>query len=98
MQEEGNVRLHAIISGHVQGVNFRFYTRQEADRLGVVGWVRNRWDGTVEVLAEGEKQFLVQFLGWLQHGPPAARVTDLKPTWSEATGEFSSFNVRMTTS
>jgi acylphosphatase len=87
-------RLHAIVSGVVQGVNFRNFTRSEAGRLGLTGWVRNRSDGTVEALAEGPRPALERLLAWLQHGPPAARVTEVQTAWSTATGEFEKFNVR----
>ncbi len=87
-------RLHVIVSGIVQGVNFRHYAAQEAQRLGLAGWVANRWDGTVEVVAEGPRPALLALLDWLGHGPPSAHVDGVQSTWEDATGEWSSFRVR----
>lgn len=87
-------RLHAIVSGHVQGVNFRHNTVQEARQLGVDGWVYNRPDGTVEVTAEGPRLQLGQLEAFLHRGSPAARVEDVRVEWQPATGEFSEFGVR----
>ena len=86
-------RLHAVVSGIVQGVNFRYYTSRQAQSLGVTGWVANRWNGTVEVVAEGTRSQLQALLDWLGHGPPSATVTGVQADWEEATGEFRSFNV-----
>lgn len=88
------VRLHAVVSGIVQGVNFRYYTTRQAQSLGVTGWVANRWDGTVEVVAEGTRTQLQSLLDWLGHGPPSATVTGVQADWEKATGEFHSFSVR----
>lgn len=87
-------RLHAIVTGIVQGVNFRYYTRQQAQRLLLTGWVRNRVDGSVEVIAEGRREALQQLLDFLRIGPPSARVEGVEVTWSDATGEFSTFEIR----
>lgn len=87
-------RLHAIVTGIVQGVNFRYYTRQQARRLLLTGWVRNRVDGSVEVIAEGKREALEQLLDFLRTGPPSARVEGVEVTWSDAAGEFSTFEIR----
>jgi acylphosphatase len=76
----GQARIHAIVHGRVQGVNFRHYTAKEAGRLGLRGWVRNLPDGTVEVEAEGDTAALDTFLSWLHHGPPSARVDKVDTT------------------
>jgi len=89
-----HVRLHVIVNGIVQGVNFRYYTTRQAQSLGVTGWVANRWDGAVEVVAEGARASLQSLLDWLQHGPPSAAVTDVEEHWEQATDEFAAFNVR----
>jgi acylphosphatase len=68
-------RVRAIISGRVQGVSYRAATAEEANRLGLVGWVRNRRDGTVELEAEGPAERITQLLAWCEQGPPAARVS-----------------------
>ena len=88
------VRLHAQVYGRVQGVNFRYYTRLEANRWGLTGWVSNRFDGSVEVVAEGEKAALKKLLTFLHRGPPSARVDRVQADWTKATGEFARFRVR----
>jgi acylphosphatase len=87
-------RLGAVVHGIVQGVNFRYYTQRQAVSLGLTGWVRNRWDGTVEVVAEGERSRLDELLRWLQQGPRSAVVERVDARWTNPTGEFSSFEVR----
>lgn len=68
------VRTHLRVTGRVQGVYFRVSTQAEAQRLGLVGWVRNRRDGTVEAVAEGPVEQVEAFLVWVHEGPPAAKV------------------------
>ncbi len=70
-------RVRAIVTGRVQGVSFRAATASEARRLCVVGWVRNRSDGTVELEAQGADDRVAALLAWCGHGPPAARVDRL---------------------
>jgi acylphosphatase len=93
MSEEP-VRLHGRVYGRVQGVNFRYYTIREADAWGLTGWVANRFDGSVELVAEGEKRALHSLLTFLHRGSPSARVDRVQADWSEATGEFDRFRVR----
>lgn len=88
------VRLHALVHGHVQGVYFRATTQREAVARGLTGWVRNRWDGTVEVVAEGPRSALTSFEIFLHQGPPGAHVTHVDIAYSPATGEFSGFHIR----
>ena len=75
--ENGGGAIHAHVSGRVQGVGFRYSCRDEARRLGLSGWVRNEWNGDVEVWAEGGGEKLETFLLWLRRGPPGARVDSL---------------------
>lgn len=89
-----NKRLTATIHGRVQGVAFRHYTTQEARHLALRGWVKNNRDGTVSVVAEGRESDLRQLEQWLQHGPPAARVTQVEAQWGEDTAELTQFMVR----
>jgi len=96
MIERQEARLHVIVEGYVQGVGFRAFVQDQAVRLGVVGWVRNRWDGSVEVVVEGERVILEKLLTVLYRGPRGAQVTGVAPEWSAATGEFKGFSVRMT--
>ena len=67
-------RIRAIVSGRVQGVSYRASTAAKARQLGLVGWVRNLRDGSVELEAEGPADAVAQLLTWCHHGPPAARV------------------------
>ncbi len=87
------IRVHAIISGRVQGVFFRMETQRAARRFGVCGWVRNRRDGTVEALFEGDKDRVDAILDWCKQGPPHAHVTDVKEDRREFAGEFETFEI-----
>lgn len=86
-------RLHAIVKGDVQGVGFRYFVQRRADQLGVRGWVRNNDDGTVEVVAEGERQALEQLRRALEEGPRMARVDRVDVQWSAATGGLDRFDL-----
>jgi acylphosphatase len=93
-ETEGDViRLYATVEGRVQGVSFRYFVREKAESLRVCGWVRNRWDDTVEVTAEGEREKLEKLLSALRKGPSAAMVTNVRFEWQEATGEFKRFGI-----
>ncbi len=87
-------RLEARIYGHVQGVFFRDTTRREAQRLQLVGWVRNEADGSVKVVVEGAPDALEELRKFLYRGPSGAHVARVEVDWQEATGEFSGFRVR----
>lgn len=87
-------RLHAIVHGRVQGVYFRHNTQLRANELELSGWVANRADGTVEVVAEGPQSALDALLAFLHSGPPAARVSHVAADWAAPTGEFSGFRTR----
>ena len=85
--------LHIIVHGRVQGVWFRAGAKQKAGELGILGWVKNRPEGTVEIHAEGEKSQLENFISWCRKGTPAANVTslDLSPISLQ---NFKSFEIR----
>jgi acylphosphatase len=87
-------RLHAVVHGRVQGVNFRYYTQRRARELDVTGCVRNLWDGTVEVVAEGQQTALDELLAFLHVGPRGAFVTQVDSQWSTPSGSFDRFEVR----
>ncbi len=87
-------RLQAIIHGRVQGVSFRYYTRRRAWELGLSGYVRNRWDGTVEVVAEGQRCKLEELLAFFRVGPPGAFVTQVDAQWPAPTNDLDHFEVR----
>ena len=82
------------MTGQVQGVNFRSSTKAEADTRGLTGWVRNRPDGSVEVVMEGPKEAVQQLIAWCQRGPTWARVEGLTVEWQGASGEFNEFEIR----
>ena len=70
-------RCKVIVHGLVQGVGFRFYTRAEAQRLQVNGYVKNNPDNTVEILAEGGNENVQALVQWAKQGPPSARVSNI---------------------
>ncbi len=87
-------QLHAVIHGRVQGVSFRYNAQHEAQRLALVGWVRNLPDGTVETVAAGTDENLNAFAAWLKHGPPGAHVTKVDMTWADTNEAFVAFEIR----
>lgn len=93
MRDAEKQRLVVQVTGRVQGVGFRHFTRQEARRLGLIGWVRNEADGSVRVVAEGPREALEQLLDALRHGPASALVSDVEADWQAATGDFDAFEV-----
>ena len=94
MSEPLPMRVHVIVEGRVQGVGFRAFVADQANRLGVKGWVRNRWNGTVEVVAEGEHENLEKLIAALREGPRVSFVENLNLEWQAATGEFHQFSMR----
>lgn len=86
-------RIHVFISGRVQGVFFRDHTRRWASSLGLTGWVKNLWDGRVEVVAEGEEKLLHALIARLKEGPPGALVENVDVTWEEYRAEFTDFRI-----
>ena len=87
------VRAHLVVRGRVQGVWFRGSMQDEAETLGVAGWVRNRPDGTVEAEVEGAREVVDALIEWARHGPPGARVTDVEVRWIELRGERGGFAI-----
>ncbi len=86
-------RAHIFVSGRVQGVFFRDHTQRWASSLNLTGWVRNLWDGRVEVLAEGDKKNIEDLIDRLKGGPPLAFVEDVDVSWEEYKGEFKDFRI-----
>jgi acylphosphatase len=84
-------RVHIIITGKVQGVFFRRETRFFANTHSLLGWVQNKPDGTVEIVAEGMDDKLKDLIRWCWRGPQQAVVEHVKNSWSRATGEFTKF-------
>jgi len=82
-----------IIRGRVQGVFFRYETQMVARRLGITGWVRNNYDGSLETVAEGAKEKLEEFVQWCHQGPSRARVDAVQVEWGNPTREFKAFSI-----
>jgi len=95
-QDQALKSLHMHVEGRVQGVGFRYFVAKKAEELSVNGWVRNRWDGTVEIMAEGQDEHLNMLANAVRKGPRGAFVSDLQLRWGESTGRFSRFKIRQT--
>ena len=80
--------------GRVQGVYFRASTMEQALQMGIFGWVMNCFDGSVEVLAEGDREQLEKLISWCRKGPPGAKVTEVLTQWETPKQEFQSFFVK----
>jgi acylphosphatase len=89
----GLKQIHIRVYGRVQGVFFRASAQREAKRLGLTGWVRNRNDQTVELVAEGEETGIKDLIAWAQSGPSAARVDKVDIRWRSFAGEFFDFRI-----
>jgi len=89
-------RVHAVITGRVQGVGFRYFVLRSAKQLGLVGWVRNRTDGAVETVAEGDRQALERFVNELKTGPPMGWVQSVSVQWQPAENDFVNFVIEPT--
>lgn len=87
-------RIRVLISGKVQGVFFRAYTKEEAHRLGLKGWVRNLPDGRVEALFEGEENAINEMIKWCHKGPPSAVVTKVEIKEEPYSGEYKTFEIK----
>ena len=90
----GPARFHAIIRGRVQGVAFRAFAEQRAQAYGAAGYVQNLGNGDVEVVAEGDRALLDEFLADLKRGPVGARVREVVVNWEGLRAEFSEFSIR----
>jgi acylphosphatase len=86
--------LHVTVRGLVQGVGFRYFVLRKAQALGVRGYVRNHYDGSVEIVAEGERSILENLLSEVRVGPRSAAVREVTLEWTDASGSFSYFEVR----
>lgn len=88
-----NVRAHVNISGRVQGVFYRMETKNSAERYGITGWVRNKSDGSVEAIFEGDAESVHVIIEWCKQGPSNARVDHVDIQWRDATDEFKDFKI-----
>jgi acylphosphatase len=87
-------RARLKIAGRVQGVYFRASACQEAQKLGLTGWVMNRFDGSVELVAEGATEQIHELIAWCRHGPAGARVTEVDIQWETPEKSFYIFAIK----
>jgi len=87
-------RVHAYYSGMVQGVGFRYTAENMARTMAVSGWVRNLADGRVELVCEGYEDTLAELLAKIKNGALRTYIQEVELEWSDATGEFSNFQIR----
>ncbi len=90
-----NARVSLRARGRVQGVFYRASTQEQASVRGLTGYVRNESDGSVSAVVEGPREAIESLIRWCEKGPTAARVNRLELEWSEPTGEFTYFEVRV---
>ena len=88
------LQYEIIIKGRVQGVGFRFFVQQKASEIGIKGWVKNRNDGSVLVMAQGDEKDLETFFNFLNMGPALARVDQLSKNKMDTLSDFPDFRVR----
>jgi acylphosphatase len=86
---------HIIVKGRVQGVGFRYFTKGEADRLGIKGWVKNLDDGSVECVCTGDEKNINAFLESVKKGPRFAKVTEMTVEETDAGERFNAFEIRL---
>jgi len=96
MENENNERLHAMVQGYVQGVGFRFFVYRAGLDLQLQGWVRNRINGNVEILADGPKKKLDAFLEYVRKGPQMAQVVKVNVEWQKSKNDLSPFTILQT--
>lgn len=87
------VRANILVTGRVQGVFYRSSAMQEAQRLGIHGFIQNVPDGAVEAVVEGPEAAVEQFIVWCRSGPPSAQVADVKVRFSPPRDEFRTFSI-----
>lgn len=93
-QEDSKIRVRLLVSGRVQGVFYRRLAQIKARELGITGWAHNLIDDRVEILCEGEKEKVEQFIEWCKQGPPLAKVDHVDIVEEAYKGEFSDFSIR----
>ena len=87
------ITKHVIISGHVQGVFFRACTQEEALKNNILGWVRNRLDGSVEAIFQGTEQNVIAMIEWCYKGSPSSKVLSVKTEDVNSKEMFSTFSI-----
>ena len=87
-------QIHVFVTGRVQGVFFRISAQDKANKLNLTGWVKNIFNNAVEIIAEGSREELSKFTGWLQLGPPNATIDKISIEWSDQPEkQFSAFEI-----
>ncbi|MBI1803467.1 MAG: acylphosphatase [Ignavibacteriae bacterium] len=89
-----DVRAHITVQGMVQGVGFRYFVYNKAKQSGLAGFVKNLYDGNVEIVVEGDRSIIEEFIKEVKVGPRPARVTDLKISWQKPEQQFHEFTIR----
>ena len=88
------IQKHVVVTGRVQGVFFRAYTKDAAEKYMITGWVRNKRDGTVEAVIKGEKDNIQQMMQWFHTGSPASSVNDVIVEDQNDPSDFTRFEIR----
>mgnify|MGYP001557882781 CR=1 FL=1 len=88
------IRAHLLVSGRVQGVLYRSHAKVKAEELGVTGWAHNLLDGRVEIVCEGDKEHVEEFVSWCKRGPSLAKVEHVGVSFGEYKGEWKDFEIR----
>jgi len=86
-------RIHILITGKVQGISFRYYTKKKAEELQIKGWVKNLPNGDVEIVVEGNNSNITSFMDWCKTGPSLANVKNIAINEEQPTNEFSTFSI-----
>ena len=89
-----DVSVHIIVSGMVQGIGFRYFVYSRARNLGLTGYVSNLVDGSVEILAQGERSLVEELIREVKIGPRAAHVSDVKIQWKEPRHQYKEFSIQ----
>ena len=87
-------RVHILISGDVQGVLYRSSAVDIAQKLGLVGWVKNTLEGGVEIVIEGEEEPIKKLIDWCKQGSDFSKVENVEVNWEKPTSEFKTFETR----
>jgi acylphosphatase len=87
-------RIHVFIKGTVQGVYYRYNTLKKAEEYHLTGWVRNKADGSVEMVCEGTEENINKIVRWCKKGPEGAHIREVETDWEQYTGEFNVFEIR----
>ena len=88
------LQLKIIVSGKVQGVGYRYFAQMKAVQFGITGWVRNRQDGTVEMLTTGDKENLDSFIEEIRRGNPFSTVDQIDISETKAEEKYRSFTIK----